>query len=43
MSWRHVFWGWGAAPVSDGSAQVPVVGLVLLLTRLYAKSRKSNG
>ena len=31
MSWRHMFWGWGAAPVSGGSAQVPVVGLVLLL------------
>ena len=31
MSWRHLFWGWGAAPVSGGSAQVPVVGLVLLL------------
>ena len=31
VSWRHVFFGWGAAPVSGGSAQVPVVGLVLLL------------
>ena len=40
MSWRHVFWGWGAAPVSGGSAQVPVVGLVLLLkTRSLVNSR----